>query len=111
MLPLAQEITQLELKLADAKRRWNILFGVAEAEKKTRSASPDGLTPKIIQFLEERRGNEFSIPEVAQSIHEDELPVGRALYRLANKEKKIANPSRGRYAALEKEVTSEETTS
>src|ERR1035437_8725883 len=110
VLILAREITRLEAQLAEAKRRWNLLFGVGEAGEKSRTAYPQGLTGRILQFLNEHPGAQYSISTVAQAVDEKELPVGRALYRLGMTGK-ISNSARGRYQALEKEVPSEEKTS
>jgi hypothetical protein len=100
VLPLAKEITDLEARLAAAKRRWNLLFGVTEAGRTQRTAYPQGLPSRILQFLNERPGVRLAISNVAEALEETELPVGRALYRLA-KTGKISNPARGRYMALE----------
>jgi len=99
VLPLAQEITRLEGQLADAKRKWNLMFGITEPEKKTRALSPDGLTAKILQYIEGSIGVQSTITATAQAVSEDELAVGRALYRLA-RAGKIANPARGVYTSL-----------
>jgi hypothetical protein len=107
VLPLAQEITRLEAQLTEAKRKWNLLFGVVETEKKTRSSSPDGLTAKIVNYIAESAGTISTIHAVAQVVQEDELAVGRTLYRLA-KAGKIDNPGRGKYCAKEKEAPIEE---
>jgi hypothetical protein len=110
VLPLAQEITRLEGQLAEAKRKWNALFGIEEQGKKTRASSSNSLTGKIFQFVEDNAGKELSISEVSRAVDEGDLAVGRALYRLAMLNK-IANPSRGFYMAKVKEVPSEEKTS
>ncbi len=99
VLPLAQEITRLEGQLAEAKRKWNLMFGITEPEKKTRALAPDGLTAKILVYIDESAGTQSTIPATAQAVSEDELVVGRALYRLA-KAGKIANPARGVYTSL-----------
>ena len=109
VLPLAQEITRLEQQLAEAKRKWNLLFGITEPEKRTRE-SRDGLSTKVLEHLALNLHLEHTIPGVAESLGESELQVGRALYRLARLGK-IQNPSRGKYRAKEKEAASIETTS
>jgi hypothetical protein len=110
VLPLAQEITRLETQLADARRRWNALFGVAEPEKKTHPAAQDGLTARILEHLSESLGVAHTIRSVAQALGTTELQAGRTLYRLSTSGR-ISNPGRGRYMAIEKEVPSEEKTS
>jgi hypothetical protein len=103
VLPLAQEITRLETQLADAKRRWNLLFGISEPEKRRRAASVDGVSAKAVAFLERIPASEYTISAVAEEIGEKEIQVGRALYRLA-RNGTIVNPSRGRYKAKEQEA-------
>ena len=110
ILNLAQEITRLEAQLAEAKRKWDALFGIDIPAKKTRSASPNSLTTRVFNFVEEKKGIELSISAVAEGLKEPELAIGRVLYRLGMLGK-IANPARGRYRSLEKEVPSEEKTS
>src|ERR1700722_13535044 len=95
VLHLAQEITQLEAKLAEARRKWNVLFGVVAPEKKTRTVRADGLTSRVQNFIERYSGVPHSISEVAVGVGEPDLPVGRVLYRLAATGK-IASPARGR---------------
>jgi len=106
VIPLAQEITRLEAQLADAKRRWNLLFGSNEGEKKPRPASALSLTGRILNFINEHHSVQYSINTVAQALEESELPVGRSLYRLAMTGK-ISNPRRGIYTALESEDQNE----
>ena len=107
VLPLAQEITRLESQLAEAKRKWNLLFGVSEPERKTRSGLADGLTARILAYIDDSAGRASSITAVSQGVGAAELAVGRTLYRLA-KAGKIANPARGTYMSLEKEAPIEE---
>ena len=102
VIPLAQEITRLQAQLADAQRRWSLLFGSGEGEKKPRPASALSLTGRILTFISEHPGVQYSINTVSQAVEEAELPVGRALYRLAMTGK-ISNPRRGIYTALESE--------
>lgn len=109
VLPLAQEIQRLEAQLAEARRKWNLLFGIEQPEKRQR-ASRDGLSLKVLDALEKDSESEFTIAGAALRVSEPELQVGRALYRLARLGK-IQNPSRGRYKANEKEASSEEKTS
>jgi hypothetical protein len=100
VLPLAQEITRLETQLAEAKRKWNALFGVTEPEKRSRALPADGPSSKALAFVDQHAGVIFTISMVAEGIGEpDELAVGRALYRLAAKNR-IVSPSRGRYTSL-----------
>jgi hypothetical protein len=106
VLPLAQEITKLEAQLAEAKRKWNALFGVEESEKRTRNSSASGLTGKILKYVEDNPGKELNISTVSRAVDEGDLAVGRTLYRLS-KLGKIANPSRGFYSAIDKEETAE----
>src|ERR1700744_4633131 len=110
VLPLAQEITRLESQLAEAKRKGSALFGIEEPERKTRASNASSVTGKILQFVKANPGAELSISTVSRAVDEGDLATGRALYRLATLGK-IANPSRGFYKALEKEVPSEEKTS
>jgi hypothetical protein len=100
VISLAEEITRLEAQLAEAQRRWNLLFGVGDGGKKPRTARPQGLPSRILQFLSEHPGVQYRISDVARSVGEGELQVGRVLYRLGMM-KKISNPERGRYAGLE----------
>ena len=99
VLPLAQEITRLEAQLAEAKRKWNILFGITEPEKRTRANATDGVAENVLNYVLLNRGSELSISDVATATGLAELQAGRALYRLAQSGR-IANPSRGRYTAL-----------
>jgi hypothetical protein len=62
--------------------------------------SADGITGKALAFVDQHAGVLLTISMVAGGISEpDELAVGRALYRLAAKNR-IAAPSRGRYTSL-----------
>jgi hypothetical protein len=111
VLPLAQEITRLEAQLAEAKRKWNLLFGQADTPvKSSRAPRENGIAAKVLKYVELMGDAPLSISDVARGTGEEELAVGRALYRLARLQR-IANPARGRYAALEKEATPEEITS
>jgi len=98
VIALAEQIVTLEEKLTAARAKWNRLFNVTEPAKRVR-ASQDGLTAMVLQFIELNDDVAFAIPAVAQALKEDELPVGRTLYRLA-KTGRIANPKRGVYTAL-----------
>lgn len=99
VLPLAQEITELEKKLADAKRRWNTLFGIEETPRRGRQSSADTLASKVQTFIDDNEGGDFTISAVAKAVGGDEMAVGRSLYRLARLGK-INNPARGKYCAL-----------
>ena len=110
VLPLAQEITRLETQLAEAKRKWNALFGAEEPEKRSRNSSASGLTAKVLKYVEDNPGKELNISTGSRAVDEGDLAVGRTLYRLSRLGK-IANPSRGFYSAIDKEVPSEEKTS
>jgi hypothetical protein len=107
VLPLAQEITRLETQLADAKRRWNLLFGIEQAERKPRASSVDGITARIATFIVTHPDQDHTISSVAAALSEPELQVGRTLYRLAQTGK-IENPSRGKYRAQIQPVGSKE---
>jgi hypothetical protein len=106
ILTLAQQIVTLEEQLAAAKGKWNLLFNVAQPTKRTRSLAPDGLTARLLEFIAGSSGVAFTIRAVAEAVKEDELPVGRTLYRLA-KTGRIANPQRGIYMSQKEEDKNE----
>jgi hypothetical protein len=108
---ISGEIIRLEKELAQARAKYNALFGIEGPKKRTRAASSDGFTAKVLEFVESHApGFHLTIPFVAESLDEPDLTVGKVLYKLAKAEK-IANPKRGVYEALEKEAPSEEKTS
>ena len=107
---LAGEIIRLEIALAAAKEKYNALFGITAKEKRTRSMSLDGINAKALEFIEARPGQDLAISTVAVGIGEEEVAVGRSLYKLYSAGK-IAKPKRGIYRAIEKEVSPEEKTS
>lgn len=103
VLPLAQEITRLEGQLAEAKRKWNLLFGIEQVERKSRASSIEGITAKVLDFVLTHTDQDHSISSVAEAVSEPELQVGRTLYRLS-RTGKITNPSRGMYRTKEEEA-------
>jgi hypothetical protein len=110
VLALAQTIMTLEEQLATAKAKWNALFGAEGAEKKSRrvvdGADSNSLTSRILQLIATNPDVLYTIPTIVSSLGENELAIGRALYRLKTTGK-ISNPRRGTYTALESEEKTE----
>ena len=109
---LAEEIERLEAQLAEARGKWDSLFGVAStaAVSGEQVSSGKTLTSRVHHFIVTHPDKDHGIAGVADALGEGSLQVGRVLYRL-QMEKKIRIVRRGRYQAIEEEAPSEEKTS
>lgn len=98
VLSLAQDIKETKAKLKELEQRWVGLFSVAN-EIVAVSESPS-LQLRIVQLLDSRPNDVFTVSRVAGELNANENSVGPYLSRLVS-ETKIAKRGRGLYGSLD----------
>jgi hypothetical protein len=99
---LANAIVEAEKRLEDLKRQWEAVFAPPKATRVKRDGT---VSAKVMSVLAGEPDRIFSIAEVATTLSEEPLRVGRTLFRLSNMEQ-VASPGRGKYQAKESRLES-----
>jgi hypothetical protein len=94
---LIDEIVDAKETLALLEARWAALFSPkAEPQKGGRKPDPNGVTSRVLAYLEENRHAAYDPPTLSRNIEADKDKVDSALYNLFTAGK-IVRPVRGHY--------------